>query len=170
MRDLDPIFLDERIKKLEEGGGGSIEHLEEAIESIDNSLIADVEGTDEHFHFDNKNGIYGFNTDEERGEETFTPFGVNCEMLYSADTVEANIELSASINDFKMILLQTYYIEQNHKVWTTNTYCANTLSINDCIGFTSNSKYLWYTITDMEHLTRFVTDNTYKGIRIIGIK
>lgn len=77
MRDLDPIFLEKRINNLEKGGGsGEIEHLTEIIESVDNSLIADVEGTDTHFYFDYKDGKLGFNTDEERGADTFTPFSV----------------------------------------------------------------------------------------------
>lgn len=70
MRDLDPIMLEERINKLEKGG--DIEHLTEVVESIDNSLIT---GT-EHFYFDKKDGVYGYNTDEERGADTFHPFSM----------------------------------------------------------------------------------------------
>ena len=77
MRDLDPIFLEKRINKLEKGGSGEvIEHLTEVVESVDNSLIAEVEGVQKHFYFDYKDGKLGFNTDEERGADTFIPFSV----------------------------------------------------------------------------------------------
>lgn len=36
MRDLDPIFLEKRIRKLEENGGGDIEDLKTAVEDLQN--------------------------------------------------------------------------------------------------------------------------------------
>lgn len=86
MRETNPAMMEKRIHKLEQSGGGDIGHLEEAIESIDNSLIANVDGVDKHFYLDYKNGKLGCNTDEERGEDTFIPFNGGGGFSYAIKT------------------------------------------------------------------------------------
>ncbi len=76
-RELNPSMLEKRIYDLEKnggGGGGEIEHLTEVIESVDNSLITEVDGVQTHFYLDYKDGKFGMNTDEGRGADTFHPF------------------------------------------------------------------------------------------------
>lgn len=77
-----------------------------ALKNVNNSLKANSK----HFYFDYKNGKYGFNTDPNRGADTFAPFksGVNPEDIIIADARNLNgatATFSYTLNKGEYIML-----------------------------------------------------------------
>ena len=101
-----------------------------AVKELNNSLVANSK----HFYFDYKNGKYGYNTNPNRGADTFHPFSNSQVMTISpftslSKTIELDIEPSYVVI---FTTTETGYptIYSNGKIQTTNNTVCKIDSVN----------------------------------------
>lgn len=101
-----------------------------ALKEVNSSLVANSK----HFYFDYKNGKYGYNTNPNRGADTFFPFKSSYETISNSTGKGTSITKSAPINYKGIIVSQmlstfmgnnSYSIKINGTDKTSNALCSS---------------------------------------------
>lgn len=124
-------------------------------------LISELSANGNKFYFDYQNGKYGYNTDPERGADTFRPFsGSDFQIILTLGTGMTDAELiSIRKNGIEFILDKIPYLNQNapygyiqvvyaNRQWTIRNISGAVLTLKDLndstqTEFAQNEEKTW---------------------------
>lgn len=128
---------------------------------VTKQLISELSANGNKFYFDYQNGEYGYNTDPERGADTFRPFsGSDFQIILTLSTGMADAELiSIRKNGIEFILDKIPFLNQNapygyiqvvyaNQQWTIRNISGAVLTLKDLNNstqteFAQNEEKTW---------------------------